>query len=213
MSKIKTVDTNQVSQIVDNFLSDKTIKLSQQHVDTYYLCSHDLKTLLSLTRDIQSNANTTYSITLDGIGSANKLNQDIIKNLYKLVDTDRVRYTPVKITSTEAKKEWNEKAANASIQDKEKFLSELLGKGIVYYIHRTFYYFDKQGLKKSDEIPSTFPTFQHNAKLVEYSGPRNLVWFYTDDTNSTGFKEMNLQSGKIFNKVKIALQNQKQNVK
>ena len=99
------------------------------------------------------------------------------------------------------------------MKEKEKFLCDLLGRCCAYFINRTFYYFDKPGSKKSGEIPSIFPTFQHDAKLVEYSGPRKIVWFYTDNANSTGFKEMNLQSGKIFNMVKIALQKQNQNVK
>jgi hypothetical protein len=214
MSELKQVDTEQVSQIVDNFLSNKNIKLSKQYVDTYYLWGHDTKTLLSVTRDISPDNKTSYSIVLDGIGATFKPSPEFAEKVYKLIDKDTVvGQSQMFTTSADAKKEWADKYAHASVKEKEKFLCGLLGKGCVYSIGRTFYYFDNPHSKKSKGIPSTFQVFQHDAKLVEYSGPRKVVWFYTDNKHATGFKEMNLQSGKIFNMVKIALQNQKQNVK
>ena len=213
MSEIKTVDAEQVSQIIDNFLSDKKIKLSKQYVNTYYLWGHDRKTLLSVTRDISPDNKTSYSIILDGIDATFKPSSELAEKIYKLIDTDKVGYNQMFITSTEAKKEWADKYTHAQVKEKEKFLCDLLSRCCAYFINRTFYYFDNPRSKKSSGISPVFPTFQHDAKLVEYSGPRNIVWFYTDNTNATGFKEMNLQSGKIFNMVKIALQNQKQNVK
>ena len=225
MSEIKKIDVNQVEQIIDNLLKQDT-KISVEYVDTYYIYGSDKKLLLTLTREA-GNDEELYNTALSnaGITAKLKLDQDIHKQLYEYASS-KYSYEPIpyektfeSITGIDVKKMWNESRAYTSMKNREKFLYELITllmkhRMPVGEIKRVFYYFDKQKTQNRDnKIPEQFKMLNHDAKLVEYNAPRGNHCFFTDEKRTSGFMQVNENSEKIFDKVKIALQNQRQNVK
>ena len=217
MSEIETVNIDQVSNIINSLIYNNEIKLSAEYVDTYYLYGSDRKLLLSLVRDINVDGNTEYNAILSNIGiSANlKLDQDVCKSLYKSVDKNLITYNKTKpeVTLDDAKKLWRDNRAGASVKNEEKFLKELV-KTLVEngmpscLIKRVFYYFDKS--QSQHNFPEQFKTLNHDARLVKYWAPYREVCFFADKKSTSSFIDMDQKSYKLFDKVKIALQNQNQ---
>ena len=224
MSYEKQLTVNQVSDNIKDLLN-QGLKLSVEYVDTYYLYGKNNKDLVILTRTTVPGKTPEYNVVLSDSEMGKKLNQpqDIYKQFYNYVDKN---YNA--ISNLEQKKEktlmsdkdvqdmWFALFAHISVYDQRKFLKLLIIKLIdnrypIDVISKVNYYFDRPHSKKSSSKTISF--LNHDNKLSQYKTRRDNVWFFAGEKGSLQFKLMDKESVRIFNRVKFALQKQKQNVK
>ena len=214
-----------IAQNEINALVQGGAKISVANKDTFYLYSTD-KTLLATIDLFQyGQSKPKYTIFIDGLPTTRKFDKsnDECKRLYNYVnriynfdsmlDQD-INKRPFVLSDMQEM--WKSACKSKSIEKEQGFLNDLVialiqRKCPIRFIHRTIYCFEK-GVKH--DFPKEFTVLNSLYKLVEYKTLRDNVWFYTGTTNSTGaFVPMDKDARKMFEGVKIALKNQKQNVK
>lgn len=224
MSNEKQLTVNQVSDNVKDLLNHDLI-LSVEYVDTYYLYGKNNKDLVMLTRTTVPGKTPEYNIVLTDTEMGKKLNQpqNIYKQFYNYVDKNYNTFSNLEqkkdktlMSDKDVQDMWYSFFAHISVYDQRKFLKLLIMKLIdnrhpIDVINKVNYYFDKPHSKKASSKTISF--LNHDNKLSQYKTPRDNVWLFAGEKGCLQFKPMDKESAKIFNRVKIALQKQKQNVK
>ena len=218
--------TRSVADVVDGMLTNG-YKLSLGYNNSYYLYSYD-KVPVFIASGYYNGKNecvesTLQTLNIPGIAGIH-LDEDFSYYMYSkiLYASNKIRFDAVNeksLFSNLVKESKNKKYNKINKQDViEHMVSYLIDEPRspicpVDVIKRNLYFFDKPETKVQD-CKGVSDVMKHNSRLVEYKTNRGNYWFFVGEKKSTGkFLPMDSESRQIFNAVKIALKNQKQNVK
>ena len=224
MSVIYTDSVEIIKQEIDNILQ-QNLKISAEYVDIYNLYGCDNKLLVSVEKNKKDSSGAFYRINLSNCG----FNETIplkpnwqIGNYYYAVKpffTEQYQgFMPIddfKYTSQDASAFYAQFRYSKDYAQ-NRFIMNLIhslykARCPVDRMQKIIFYFDNPKSKR--EFANQFDTLNHDNKLQEYKTSRENVWFFSGKNYSRNFSPMNEESQQIFDKVKIALHNQKQNVK
>lgn len=217
-------DNKQVVNEINTLLQGNS-KISLTNQNTFYLYSTDKKLLVTIEYFWDEKSGPKYTIFVDGLPNSKKFykSNDEYKKLYNYVNRiynfesmldQKIDKTPFVLS--DAQEMWDYAHGSKSIEKEQEFLNDLIHSLVkrkcpIDVIQRAIYCFGMTGLKNG--FPKEFNVLNATNKLVEYKTPRKNIWFYTGQNSNGIFIPMDAQSRQIFDKVKIALQKQKQTVK
>lgn len=207
-----------------NALIERGTKISLVNKDTFYLYSNDKVLLATIDLFQDGKSEPKYTIFINGLPTVRKFDKsnNECKNLYDYIDNvynvdsmlgEHIDKRPFGLSDVQEM--WQNARKSKSIEKEQEFLNDLINALIqrkcpIGFIQRAIYCF-KAGIKHS--FPKDFTVLNTPYKLVEYKTQNNNIWFYTGQNSTGRFIPMDDGARKMFDTVKNALQNQKQNVK
>ena len=208
-----------------NSLIKSDYRISLANKDTFYLYSTDRNLLATIDYFYDGKSKPKYTVFVNGLPNCRKFDKsnETCHKLYNKVNAvynydsmlwQKIDNTP--FTMLHVQDMWNYARNSKSIEKEQDFLRDLISELIarkcpIDLIQRTIYCFAESGVTHG--FPEGFTVLNSLYKLVEYKTPRKNIWFYTGENSTGRFVPMDNESRGLFNDVKIALQNQKQNVK
>lgn len=216
MSKQYGITANQAAKVVRQMIKDK-YKLSSADYNSVYLYTNDGVRVASVSEYRSADNKYEYSVGLSNVSGVQSLK--INETIYSEI---------ILILARCGEGAFNNKTKKVNLSDfqkyyeKNKYLgADVVIKAVTYlienncvtdYLNRSYYFFDKNRNNISKK-PAGVWELNHENKLVKYDTSKGQQWFLVSNFGSRSFSPLVKQSQQMFNAVKIALQNQKQNVK
>ena len=224
MSVVYTDSTEIVKHEINRLL-EQGLKISGEYINTYDLYGTDNKLLLSVEKHKKDFAGPTYSVRLSNFGFNEKIDIEPnwhienfyfrVKPLFDKRNPELKSIVDIKWTVQDSAELYAEHRKSPDYNQMRLIMDLIFNlykaRCPIDRIQKIIYYFDKPNSKH--KFHGDFETLNHDNKLVEYETPRKHDWFFSGENYSLSFSPMDEQSQEIFDMVKNALKNQKQNVK